>query len=365
MAAGDDPTRPRLTFTRVKIPVHSIQYSAFTAVLFLILLDVSFVENLQTLLTRGVHDGYRLLYKLLTCLKLAVCKDEAAAARVVGHFVDALLMCHWFHKDEIVTTAACWELLTRMAPDAMDHYKVRCRLTWECPKQYHFEYGVVDYVSRVVVVPRDSEWVDGGLPGEHTGYWRTPVRNNDEFEYCPRYKRRGMGRRTQCRTRPDYRMLHILSPSTQNFVMRFTGGMEQDMWDSVTSGGCIWFSGQCWAIWGGNFEMASGRTLCCYLINKANGRRWVRLNTNTGAMDKNQGILSRDRCVEVLCQSPEVNCWCGQYSDWSMWTCGVCQRQGHYDCIMPESNKPDKTGRTWDGAGCGHCEAAARANRNS
>ena len=80
LAGGDDPRRPKLIFTRVQVPVHSVQYSAFTATLFLILLDMSFLQNLSSLLTDHVHDGYRLLYKLLACLKLAVSQDEGAAA---------------------------------------------------------------------------------------------------------------------------------------------------------------------------------------------------------------------------------------------------------------------------------------------
>ena len=358
LAGGDDPRRPKLIFTRVQVPVHSVQYSAFTATLFLILLDMSFLQNLSSLLTDHVHDGYRLLYKLLACLKLAVSQDEGAAARVVGQFVDALLMCHWCHSTEIVDTAACWEIIGRIAPMAMDHYKVQCRLSWDCSVFSHPEFGEVLYSTTTVVVSAGTEWIDGSVHSrEHSGLLKIPILNSDDFERCPLVM--NVRRNRRCRRRPHCRILTVLSPSSQNFIMRFAHGMPQNMWEWIMKGSCIWFNKTSWAVWGGTFEKDSGRTVCCYLINRANGRRWVRIETSSGSMHKNANVDFR-RCREVLFQSPEKNCWCGGYNDWSMYQCNVCHKQAHRRCILPPSNRPREDRSTWDGRGCGHCEEERR-----
>ena len=356
LLAGEDPSVPKLTLKKIRVPHLRTRQSAFLAVLFLLLLDIRFLQRLEALLTPDTHDGYRLLWKILVALKESVSHGENNAVRIIGRFVEALLKLHFFKETDYTTTAECWEVLWRMAPNAMSFYTVSCQKWWECDNVNHgplrgpLSYGHFDFATRILQLPAGAEWIERDEDGANHGVWKIPC-TQDHSDECESHD----GADGICGNMPTYRMLTVMDRSDSHFIIRFEDGCGQNLLDRIIQGP-IWFNGKPWAVWAGIFKSGSNRSDCYYLVPHRTYHRmnWVRFNSYTGGLKKDPPEVLGVNCVELMFMQPEVTCWCNKFDNWSMRTCKKCKGKAHTACIK-EEYEGYRGGKNWKGNGCVHC----------
>ena len=336
----------------------SLQCSAFVAVLFLLLIDVFFMQHLQSLVTPNRFDGYMLLWKLLVALKESVSHNKKSAVRVIGRFVRALLKVHFFKEEDYVTTAGSWQVIARMAPDAMSFLNVSCGKWSVCDLSHcrqHSPYFDVD--TKILELPKGVQWIEKDEGGAHDGWWRIPC-SRDRAVPCVAHDGSG----GECGNIPMYRRLTVYNRSEDHFVVRFEHGCQQRVIDAITEGP-LWFNSKCWAVWGGIFKFSRGRSDCCYVLphKRYNRYIWVRFNSWSGRVTKDPKISGKN-CIELLFVRPPRGCWCKEYNDWSMRWCTKCKGQAHERCI--QKRWPRWQRGKWTGKHCGHEKCKKKRSQN-
>ena len=358
LVARENPKRKKVV--DIKLPKMSVAFSAFLAVLIFLLLDIHFLRHLQQLLTVDRHDGYRLLWKMLVTLKESMSEANKSAMTVIASFLRAMLRCHFFRKEDVVTTAGCWNIIKRMAPDALAFYTADCVKWWECPHENPTGYGLFQYRTAIVEIPAGSRWIATDENNDISGEWEIP----GQCERVRKCRKKDDETRLRCQYTPTFRSMTIENDCEHHFIARFLGGCDQVLFDRISKGSCVWFDGHAWAVWGGIFKFgraARRRTDCCYLVpHKSSAQKpyiWVRFNSNTGSLQENHFEITAKNCYELMFVRPPKGCWCGEYNDWTMHSCtrrGGCKGQGHEECIRLNN---DKWGKKWTrGIGCGRCD---------
>lgn len=363
LADGQDPSRPKKSLEQIKTPRVTANRSAFYAVLFTLLMDVQFVEHLHSNhCTRGVHDGARLLYKMLTCLQLAVTRDTRAAVAVITQFVEALLLCHWCRPEDLMELGTCWQIIDGMVPNLLDYFRVRVRKYYECATDDHGNFGEVEYESNVVVVGQGMDWATYNSNAPNQLFVEHDLVQN---QLCPVTVERTEQGTRQCNGAPwgELRFLDIVSSNTTPIVMRFKDGLCSELWTEIHKGTVLYFGTKCWAVWGAIFAMPTGHHDICYQIIQTdkrktavhNSRCWLQFNSVTGSMILNPK-LEKEWLREMILFPPEVTCWCGKANDGAMRTCPRCHLSSHLDCIDIAIDPESK--RKWKGDGCRHCSGS-------
>lgn len=352
MLCGEDPSVPKINIANMGCPhTTKVNCSAFIAVLYMLLLDSHFMMHLEKCLTPEVHDGYKLLWKLLVCLKETTTHNMKTASGVILKFVEAMVLAHYIDEEHCLTTVECWDILASLAPDAMDWWTIECEQWSQCPTGEHTaHFQKFTFETSAVEIGKDCVWEPHDDQGNNHGVWRWSV--GDDFPVsCPGVD---SGDVTEDCGAVRWRWLTMVGKSSDHFVMRFHGGCSPALLQQIEQGSIVWFNhGTGWAAWGGAWRFDDGRVDCCYLVPKKNGEVfWARFNTEEGEITI-PDTLSPEDCVELIFVRPPISCWCGKYNDANMEQCSHrwCKRSAHRGCI--KKHYPGYRGGNWNGGkGC-------------
>lgn len=288
---------------------------------------------------------------------------------MLNQYMEAFLQCHWFLDTQPVDTAAVWQVLNRMAPEAMEFFHVEVYKSCLCDggpeSRVHHKFKQSHRrPMRSDVVIADTTWQYMSkyhhVQGVYGWFFQDAVDMNTRKRHCCASKERDGGEVEKCKLEQCGNLYRVRSPPSVSWILRTPGGLDLTLWHNMMNGVCLTWSHSSWAVWGAVFEEASGRITTAYLILKGGRARrgWIKLSTSSGKMTRWPGA-KRENVREIMCQSPEINCHCGAYNNWSMESCPSCKLQCHRLCIRVQDH--DQLSTPWDGEGCPHC---ASSNEN-